>query len=96
LDGDYEALLWDGTSDDAFDGTLSVEDGVASPTGHFFAISDPATIARTYEISKISFSAEGVITVEAFHHPTDEKWGVSSMAVNWTTYETDENWTIIL
>lgn len=92
--GSYPALLWDGVNE-AIDGNITIASGVASPAGRFFAIAAPETLVRTYEISKLSFSADGIITVEAFHHPVDEA-GMSLLGVNWTTYETDANWTISL
>jgi hypothetical protein len=94
--GSYPALLWDGTGNDAADGNVVIDaGGVASPAGHFFAIASANTTTRTYEISKLSFSADGVVSVEAFHHPLDEA-GMSLLGVNWTTYATDANWVITL
>ena len=94
-DGSYPALLWDGTSTDAAEGDITIANGVASPAGNFFAIAAPETTTRTYEINKLSFDSEGIITVEAFHHPVDGS-GMSLLGVNWTTYATDANWTITL
>jgi hypothetical protein len=92
--GSYPALLWDGSGADAFQGNLVINSsGVASPAGHFFAIAASDTTTRTYEISKLSFTAEGVVSVEAFHHPVNAS-GFSLLGVDWTTYETDSNWTI--
>jgi hypothetical protein len=92
-DGSYSALLWDGTTADAATGTIAISGGVASPAGRFFAIAAPETQTRTYEIKKLNFTAEGIITVEAFHHPVDGA-GMSLLGVNWTTYQTDANWVV--
>ena len=93
--GSYPALLWDGSGAEAYQGNVVINSsGVASPAGHFFAIAAPDTTTRTYEISKLSFTAEGVVSVEAFHHPVDGS-GFSLLGVNWTTYQTDANWNIV-
>jgi hypothetical protein len=94
--GTYPALLWDGTSADATEGDITINaEGVASPASRFFALASAQTATRTYEISKLPIAADGIITVEAFHHPVDED-GMSLLGVNWTTYETDANWSIVL
>jgi hypothetical protein len=61
----------------------------------FFAKRDVNVRPRTYEIKKINIDGEGVITIDAFHHPTNAN-GVSLLGVNWTTYQTDSNWIIEL
>jgi hypothetical protein len=49
----------------------------------------------TYEIKKVDIDNEGVITIDAFYHPTDSS-GMSLLGLNWTTYKTDANWVIDL
>lgn len=93
-DGTYPALLWDGANE-AVEGNITLAAGVASPAGRFFAIAAPETLTRTYEISKLSFSADGIITVEAFHHPVNGA-GMSTLGIHWTTYVTNANWRISL
>jgi hypothetical protein len=94
--GSYPALLWDGVSEEAFDGTFTINsEGEGAPAAHFFAIKSADTEVRTYEVSKIDISSEGVITVEAFHHPVDSS-GVSLLGKTWTTYATGAGWTIRL
>jgi len=103
--GDYRALLWDGLSDEAYEATFAITAETNPVTGEeefkgsipdqFFAIQSPETSIRTYEISKISINPEGVITIEAFHHPTDSA-GVSLLGRNWTLYNTNANWIIRL
>lgn len=93
-DGYYEAITWDMESDPKEE-TIVVLGGVASPANRFFAIRNSAIKPRTYEIRKVNIDAEGVITIDAFHHPTDAN-GFSLLGVNWTTYQTDANWVIEL
>jgi hypothetical protein len=103
--GDYEALLWDGLSPEPYESTFVIatevnpvtgkEEQRGSVPGQFFAIKSSETLIRSYEISKVDIDSEGVITVEAFHHPTDSS-GVSLLGKNWTAYATNSNWVIRL
>lgn len=93
-DGYYTAMTWD-TQSDPQERALIVTDGLTSPTNVFFAIRNSATKARVYEIKKINISNDGVISIDAFHHPTDSN-GFSLLGANWTTYQTDANWIIDL
>ncbi len=93
-DGTYPALLWD-MGGSPVESNIVIADGLASPVNHFFAIKNVNTKPLTYEIKKIDIDNEGVITVNAFYHPTDEN-GMSLLGVNWTTYKTDANWIIDL
>lgn len=94
--GNYDAILWDGGNDDVIDGqvTRTVE-GTYEPASHFFAIKQGASEVRTYEISDLSIDGNGVISVEAFHHPVAED-GISLLAKSWTSYGDDLNWRIAL
>jgi hypothetical protein len=74
---------------------IVITDGIAYPAERFFAIRTPQVKPYVYEIKKINIDAEGIITVDAFHHPVNEN-GFSMLGVNWTTYETDANWIIEL
>jgi hypothetical protein len=93
-DGYYDAITWD-MNNDPQEEQIVVLDGLASPTERFFAIRNATTKPRVYEIKKVNIDGEGVITIEAFHHPTDAN-GYSLLGANWTTYETDANWVIEL
>lgn len=93
-DGYYRALTWD-LSGDPKEEDIVILEGLATPTNRFFAIRSSVIRPRTYEIKKVSIDSEGVITIEAFHHPTDAN-GLSLLGVNWTTYATDANWVIEL
>ena len=90
----YDAITWDMDSDPQ-EQQITVLNGKASPANRFFAIRDSATKPRVYEIKKVNIDGEGVITIDAFHHPTDAN-GFSLLGANWTTYETDANWVIEL
>ncbi len=91
-DGSYDALTWDMQTDPQ-EQTLTILDGLAEPANIFFAIPNTNTRMRTYEIKKIDIDGEGVISIQAFHHPTDED-GCSLLGKNWTTYATDANWVL--
>jgi hypothetical protein len=95
LDGFYPALTWDLDTDPQQQSILIVDGLAESPRECFFAIPRSGTVQRTYEIKKIDIDAEGVITIDAFHHPTNSN-GISLLGVNWTTYVTDANWVIEL
>ena len=92
--GNYPGLVWN-MSTDPVEQNITITGGLGSPVNHFFAIANNNTKQRTYEIKKIDIDAEGVITIDAFHHPTNSS-GVSLLGLNWTTYVTDANWVIEL
>jgi hypothetical protein len=93
-DGYYDAITWD-TQNDPQEQQIIVLGGLASPTERFFAIRNSATRPRVYEIKKVNIDSEGVITIDAFYHPTNAN-GFSLLGVNWTAYQTDANWVIEL
>lgn len=95
LDGFYPALTWDMDTDPQIRSILIVDGLAQSPLQCFFAIPRSDTVQRTYEIKKIDIDAEGIVTIDAFHHPTDNA-GISRLGLNWTTYVTDSNWVIEL
>jgi hypothetical protein len=90
----YNAITWDMESDPQ-EQQITVLNGKASPVSRFFAIRSNSVKPRVYEIKKVNIDGEGVITIDAFHHPTDAN-GFSLLGVNWTTYQTDANWVIEL
>jgi len=94
LPGEYPALIWERDFAPQEASVVIQESGAAAPPNSFFALASPNTSTRTYEISKISMSAEAVVSIEAFHRPTDES-GLCLLGKNWTTYESDANWSII-
>jgi hypothetical protein len=91
-DGYYTALTWD-MQGDPRERTLIILDGLSEPTNVFFAIRNSTVRPRIYEIKKIDIDGEGAISIEAFHHPTDEN-GYSLLGKNWTTYQTDASWVL--
>ena len=93
-DGSYQAMTWD-MEEDPKEEAIVITDGMAYPAERFFAIRTPQAKPYVYEIKKINIDAEGIITIDAFHHPINEN-GFSMLGVNWTTYETDTNWIIEL
>jgi hypothetical protein len=93
-DGYYSAITWD-MENDPQEQEIVMLDGKASPVNCFFAIRDSSLKERVYEIKKVGIDSEGVVTIDAFYHPTNAN-GFSLLGVNWTTYETDANWVIEL
>lgn len=93
-DGEYVAMTWDMEAEPR-ERNIVILDGQASPTNIFFAIRSTTLKPRVYEIKKVDIDGEGVVSVEAFHHPTNSA-GMSLLGVNWTTYQTDANWVIEL
>ena len=109
--GSYSAITWDMESDpqqetleiangivvQGYRPPANINDPLIPTSGkkRFFAMRDANVKPRTYEIKKINIDGEGVITIDAFHHPTNAN-GVSLLGVNWTTYQTDSNWIIEL
>jgi hypothetical protein len=67
--------------------------GLATPTGVVFIKKNINSEVRVYKVESISLGENGVIDMEAVHHPVDSS-GVSLLGKNWTTYATDGNWVI--
>lgn len=94
--GSYPALVWNASLNvSPEERPVVITDGRAEPSGYFFSLASGVTKSRTYEIKKVNIDPEGVIAIDAFHHPTDNN-GYSLLGVNWTTYQTDANWIIEL
>lgn len=92
--GEHQVSAWDGVSDFIYDTTITIdENGKADQTGIVFAKKTTTSEVRTYKIEKISISEDGLIDIEAVHHPCDSE-GISEIGKNWTTYQTDANWII--
>jgi hypothetical protein len=95
--GAYPAVLWDGSSADPTRGTLTVAaDGTATPVNRLFAVESAGTRLDTYKIERVSMKRDGVISVEASHHPTDAA-GISLIGKDWPTYAadgSDPNWVL--
>lgn len=92
--GTHNVTAWEGGETEIQDITLTVNaNGTASPTGILFLKRSITSHLRTYKIESISINTEGVITIEAVHHPTDTDMK-SEIGKNWTTYSSDNNWII--
>lgn len=93
-EGSYAVVAWAGGQEEVQDITLTVNaNGTASPTGILFLKKTNTSQLRTYKIESISISPEGVISLEAVHHPTDTNLK-SEITKNWTTYVSDANWIV--
>jgi hypothetical protein len=92
--GSHQVVAWDGASDFIYDTTVTVDsNGKASPAGIVFAKKTTVSQVYTYKVEKISISEDGLIDIEAVHHPCDAN-GISEIGKNWTTYQTDSNWVV--
>lgn len=92
--GTHPVTTWAGGQEDLVDLTMTVNaDGTATPTGVMFIRKSSSSHLRTYKIESIAIDPEGVIAIEAVHHPTTTT-GKSVLTENWTTYVTDANWII--
>lgn len=92
--GSHAVVSWAGGQEEVQDTTLTVNaNGTASPTGILFLKKTSTSHLRTYKVESISINPEGVISIEAVHHPTDTNLK-SEITKNWTTYVSDVNWII--
>jgi hypothetical protein len=94
LPGTHAAVYWDGSDSNVVEGTITIgSNGLATPTGVVFIKKNINSEVRVYKVESISLGENGVIDIEAVHHPVDSS-GVSLLGKNWTTYATDGNWVI--
>lgn len=92
--GTHAAVYWDGGDTPVTEGNITVNSsGLGSPTGIVFIKKNVNSQVRTYKIESITLGENGVIDIEAVHHPTDSS-GVSEIGKNWTTYTTNAHWVI--
>jgi hypothetical protein len=82
--GTYDVVSWSGTGTVNDAGTLTVSGGIGSPTGIVFTVKQVSTQVRTYQISRITPTEEGVYDVEAVHMPTNSA-GILLVAADWDT-----------
>ena len=92
--GTHAAITWDGSEGPVTQQNIVVATGgKATPTGVIFVKKNVSSQVRTYKIESIAIGEQGVIDIEAVHHPTDSS-GISEIGKNWTTYSTNSNWVI--
>lgn len=92
--GVHSVMAWDGASDFIYDTTITVDqNNKATPRNIVFAKRSTTTDVRVYKVEKISISEDGVVDIEAVHHPCDLN-DICEIGKGWTTYQSDENWTI--
>ena len=82
--GTYDVVSWagSGTVNDA--GTLTVTNGQGSPAGIVFTVKQTSTQVRTYQISRITPTEDGVYDIEAVHMPINNA-GILLVAADWDT-----------
>lgn len=93
--GNNAVTAWDGSDGPVYDTNLVLSNDrkTATPTGIVFVKKITNQQVRTYKIESVQLDEQGIIQVEAVHHPTDSA-GVSEIGKNWTTYTTNSNWVI--
>ena len=89
-DGDYDVLLWDGTTTDLQRVTMRVFDGKTNHPNSVFCLRNSISDAQTYKTQALSFDEEGNIEVEATYFPTNSD-GVSLLTDGW---DVASNWVI--
>ena len=82
--GTYDVVSWSGAGTVNDNGTLTVSNGIGSPAGIVFTVKQVSTQVRTYQISRITPTEEGVYDVEAVHMPTNSS-GILLVAADWDT-----------
>ena len=82
-DGNYQALVWDGTTQAVEQVNLTVSNG-RSPRnrGSVFCIANAQAITQTYKVQSLAFDEDGNVDVEAVHWPTDAD-GFALISRNW-------------
>lgn len=92
--GTHNAVYWNGGDNPVVEGQLTVNAaGLGYPTNVVFIKKNTNSQVRVYKVESISLGENGVIDIEAVHHPVDST-GISMVGKNWTTYATDGNWVI--
>jgi hypothetical protein len=95
-DGEYNVFAWNGKqdSDPGLSTLIVTNNGTrATPTGIIFTLINDTTVARTYQIERITPSDQGGYSIEAVHMPTDDE-NFLLMAKNWGGEVTDAHWII--
>jgi predicted phage tail protein len=82
--GTYNVVSWSGSGTVNDTGTLTVSNGIGSPSGIVFTVKQTSTQVRTYQISRITPTEEGVYEIEAVHMPTNSS-GILLVAADWDT-----------
>jgi hypothetical protein len=82
--GTYDVVSWGGSGAVNDAGTLTVTNGQGSPAGIMFTVKQTSTQVRTYQISRITPTEDGVYEIEAVHMPINNA-GVLLVAADWDT-----------
>lgn len=82
--GTYDVVSWGGSGAVNDAGTLTVTNGQGSPAGIMFTVKQASTQVRTYQISRITPTEDGVYAIEAVHMPINNA-GVLLVAADWDT-----------
>jgi predicted phage tail protein len=80
--GTYNVVSWSGTGNVNDAATLTVTNGIGSPAGIVFTVKQTTTQVRTYQISRITPTEDGVYDIEAVHMPTNSS-GLLLVATDW-------------
>jgi hypothetical protein len=87
-DGTYSVVSWGGTGAINDNAELTISGGSGSPASIMFTVK--TTQVKSYQITKITPSENGVYNIEAVHMPTNAA-GIMLVAADW---DTDGAWVI--
>jgi hypothetical protein len=93
--GSYPAVVWDGSTSPPYETNVVVAaNGTATPVNHLFALQSTGTTLNMYKAEKVTMRRNGVISIQASHHPVNDE-GIALLGINWPTYaadNSDPNW----
>ena len=93
-DGDYEALLYNPTTQEVTETTITIEDNEVSDSDHhgsLFTLLGGSTDYSVYQIESLNLEEDGLVSISAVEVPTDES-GVSIVAKDVLT---PDNFTVL-
>lgn len=95
--GEHDCITWAADGNDPIEQVVTVDETgkLASPAGIVFSKNVTVESTPCYKIVDLDIDEEGDIAASIVEWPIDPETGFSLMVKNWTTYETDENWSII-
>lgn len=90
-DGNYEVMLWNGTTSTIIETELEVVDQSTSQfTNSVFCVKQGSAETRAYKVQSLGFDEDGNIQVEALYFPLNEQ-DYSLISVGW---DAESNWVI--
>lgn len=93
-DGEYDALLYNPTTEEVIETIIEIEDNEISDSQHhgsLFTLLDTSTDYSVYQIESLNLEEDGLVSISAVEVPTDES-GVSIVAKDVLT---PDNFTVL-